>query len=356
MSKKTIAIIGATGNIGSVFSKSLAKSNYRLLLFDRDTEKLKSLAAEIKRSAQLADVDFMDCVMNASWEADIIILDIPAGEEKELAKKIKQFTNRKIVLIISNDNEAEELQKFLPGAKVIRMGKVNNGKELFIDTRDDDALETAADILKAAGYIAVSLKNLNNKQINQSKNNTMETTRWIIDPAHSELQFKVRHLMLSWVTGGFTQFDASVETEGENLTTAKVRFTADINSISTNNEQRDAHLKTGDFFDAENHPQLTFVSDKLEKIDDENYKLYGTLTMRGKSKKVVLNVEYGGITQDPWGNTRSGFSVTGKINRKDFGVNFSMVSETGGLLLGEDVSINANVQFVKQVALQTKAA
>jgi polyisoprenoid-binding protein YceI len=147
-----------------------------------------------------------------------------------------------------------------------------------------------------------------------------------------------------------------VETKGEDMSTARVRFTADINSISTNNEQRDAHLKNGDFFDAETYPQLVFESDKLEKIDDENYKMYGTLTLRGHSKKVELNVEYGGITKDPWGNFRTGFSVSGKINRKDFGVNFSVVSETGGIMLGEDVSISANVQFVKQAAVQTQAA
>jgi polyisoprenoid-binding protein YceI len=184
----------------------------------------------------------------------------------------------------------------------------------------------------------------------------METTKWALDTTHSEIHFKVRHLMVSWVTGSFKKFDATVETEGDDISTAKVRFTANISSISTNNEQRDAHLRTGDFFDAENHPNLVFESDRLEKIDDENYKLYGRLSLRGNEKKVVLNVEFGGITQDPWGNTRTGFSVTGKINRKDFGVSFSMVSETGGVLLGEDVSISANVEFVKQAALQTKAA
>ena len=162
--------------------------------------------------------------------------------------------------------------------------------------------------------------------------------------------------MVSWVTGSFKQFNATVETEGVDITTAKVHFTADIHSISTNNEQRDAHLRTGDFFDAENHPQLTFESDKLEKINDENYKLYGTLSMRGISKPVVLNVEYGGQAQDPWGNTRIGVSVSGKINRKDFGVSFSMVSETGGILLGEDVTINANTEFVKQAKLEKQAA
>jgi len=184
----------------------------------------------------------------------------------------------------------------------------------------------------------------------------MALTKWIIDPTHSEIHFKVRHMMVSWVTGSFKQFNAVLETKGDDITTAKVRFTADITSIWTNNEQRDAHLRTGDFFDAENHPELVFESDKLEKLDDDNYKLYGTLTMRGQSKKVTLNVEYGGITQDPWGNTRTGFSVSGKINRKDFGVNFGMVSETGGLLLGEEVTINANAQFVKEAVTETQAA
>jgi polyisoprenoid-binding protein YceI len=177
---------------------------------------------------------------------------------------------------------------------------------------------------------------------------TMATSKWTLDPTHSEIQFKVKHLMISTVTGSFKQFEGSVEIEGEDLTTAKVRFTADVNSIFTNNEQRDAHLKANDFFDAENHPQLIFESDKLEKIDDEEYKLYGTLTLRGNSKRIALDVDFGGFAQDPWGNARAGFSVKGKINRKDFGVSFSMVSETGGVLLGEEVKLQAEVQFVKQ--------
>lgn len=175
----------------------------------------------------------------------------------------------------------------------------------------------------------------------------MATINWALDPMHSEVLFKVKHLMISKVTGQFRKFDATVQTEGDDLTTAKINFTAEIDSISTNNEQRDAHLKNGDFFDAENHPQLTFESSKLEKIDDEQYKLHGTLTMRGNSKEVILDVEYGGTTQDPWGNTRAGFTVEGKINRKDFGVSFGAVSETGGVMLGEEVSIIAQVQFVK---------
>jgi polyisoprenoid-binding protein YceI len=184
----------------------------------------------------------------------------------------------------------------------------------------------------------------------------MSTTTWSLDPTHSEIHFKVRHLLISWVTGTFRNFTASVETEGEDISTAKAKFSADVNSISTNNDARDGHLKTNDFFDAENHPQISFESTRLEKTSDEDYTMHGNLTMRGVTKPITLKVEFGGIAQDPWGNTRTGFSLSGKINRKDFGVSFSMVSETGGVLLGEDVTITANVQFVKQVKAETVAA
>lgn len=180
----------------------------------------------------------------------------------------------------------------------------------------------------------------------------MAKTTWVLDPTHSELQFKVRHLMVSNVTGHFKSFNATVDTDGDDFTTAKVHLTADVDSISTNNEQRDGHLKTADFFDHATHPQLTFEGTKLEQTGDEQFKLHGILTMRGVSKEVTLAVEFGGIVQDPWGNTRTGFTVNGKINRKEYGVSFSMVSETGGILLGEDISIHANVEFVKQAELQ----
>jgi polyisoprenoid-binding protein YceI len=180
----------------------------------------------------------------------------------------------------------------------------------------------------------------------------MKTTKWAIDPSHSEIQFKVKHLMISNVTGQFNKFNGTVETDGDDFSTAKVHFTADINSISTNNPQRDAHLQNGDFFDAENHPQLVFEGDRMEKTGDGNYKVHGMLTMRGVTKQVALDAEFGGITQDPWGNTRSGFSLSGKINRKDFGVSFGAVTETGGALLGEEVKISANAEFVKQAVAQ----
>lgn len=176
----------------------------------------------------------------------------------------------------------------------------------------------------------------------------MAKTKWVLDPLHSEIQFKVKHLMISTVTGQFNKFQGTAETMDEDFSTAKVRVTADILSITTNNEQRDAHLRSADFFDAGNHPELIFETDKIEKNDEENFKVYGALTMRGVTKKITLDAEFGGITKDPWGNTRTGFALTGKINRKDFGVSFSMLTETGGIALGEEVKIVASAQFVKQ--------
>jgi polyisoprenoid-binding protein YceI len=154
--------------------------------------------------------------------------------------------------------------------------------------------------------------------------------------------------MISTVTGQFNRFEGNIEMEAEDLTTAKAYFTADVNSISTNNEQRDAHLKNNDFFDVENYPQLVFETEKIERADEENYKVHGILTMRGISKNIVLDAEFGGITKDPWGNTRIGFSLTGKINRKDFGVSFGMFTETGGIALSDEVKLLANAQFVQQ--------
>jgi len=174
----------------------------------------------------------------------------------------------------------------------------------------------------------------------------METTKWALDPNHSEIQFKVKHLLISNVTGAFKQFNADIETEGEDFSTAKVNFTAEMSSIWTNNDQRDAHLKAADFFDAEKHPRLIFKGDKLEKTEGDNYKAYGNLTIKGITKPVVLDVELGGITPDPWGNTRAGFSLSGKIMRKDF-----EISVETGTMLGEEVSISAEVQFVKQAEL-----
>ncbi|MBC7873519.1 MAG: polyisoprenoid-binding protein [Ferruginibacter sp.] len=172
-------------------------------------------------------------------------------------------------------------------------------------------------------------------------------TKWVLDPTHSDIQFKIKHLLISTVTGQFNTFEGAIETEEDDFKTSTAHFSADINSISTNNEQRDAHLKNADFFDAATYPQLSFETERTEKVDEENYKLHGIFTLKGVSKKIILDAELGGITQDPWGNTRVGFSVNGKINRKDFGVSFGL-AEAGGVALGDEVKMLVNAQFVKQ--------
>jgi polyisoprenoid-binding protein YceI len=177
----------------------------------------------------------------------------------------------------------------------------------------------------------------------------MATPKWIIDPSHSEIQFKIRHLMITNVTGSFGKFNAEIEGGDKDFSSSKISFTADVDSISTNNEQRDGHLKSADFFDITKNPTVTFVSTKLEKISNEEYTLFGNLTMHGVTKPVKLNVEHGGVIADPWGKTRSGFTIEGKINRKEFGLEWNSPTETGGFVLGDEVKLHANVQFVKQV-------
>ena len=173
-------------------------------------------------------------------------------------------------------------------------------------------------------------------------------TNWILDPSHSKVEFKVKHMMISNVSGHFNKFDAQVETEGEDFMTAKVTFTADIDSIDTGNEQRDGHLKSVDFFDAANFPKLTFVPTKYENVDnDGDYEVYGDLTIRGITQAVKLDVEFGGVIKDPWGATRAGFTVTGKINRKSFGLTWSGVTETGSLIVSEEVRLHIDLEFVK---------
>ncbi len=176
----------------------------------------------------------------------------------------------------------------------------------------------------------------------------MATTNWNIDSTHSEVQFKVKHMMISTVTGQFNNFTATVVTEENDFSTAKIDFTAEISSISTNNEQRDGHLKSGDFFDAENHPQISFKGNGMTKVSDEEYQLNGELTMRGVTKPVSLKAEFGGIATDPWGMVRAGFTLEGKINRKDFGVSFSAITEAGHLLVSDEIRLNINAEFVKQ--------
>lgn len=174
----------------------------------------------------------------------------------------------------------------------------------------------------------------------------MSTVRWNLDPAHSEVSFRVKHMMIANVTGTLTDYSLSATTEGEDFSKADIAFTGKLSSLTTGNEQRDAHLRSADFFDVEHYEEVMFRSQSFEKNGDD-YKLRGELTIRGITRPVELNVEFGGIQKDPWGNTKAGFTVSGRINRKDFGLNWNAALETGGVLVSDDVKILSEIQLVK---------
>ena len=169
-----------------------------------------------------------------------------------------------------------------------------------------------------------------------------------IDAAHSEITFKVKHLMITNVTGSFTKFDATMESEAADFSDAKISFEADIDSVNTNNEQRDGHLKSDDFFAAEKFPKLTFVSKRLTKKNDEEYTLTGDLTIRDVTKTIDLSVTFGGTMVDPWGQHKAGFEINGQINRKEFGLGWGAVTEAGGVVVSDDVKLHLAVQMIKQ--------
>lgn len=175
-------------------------------------------------------------------------------------------------------------------------------------------------------------------------------TKWTIDPTHSEILFKVKHLMITNVKGEFRKFNAEVESEHDDFSDAKISLNMDATSVFTNNDDRDNHLKSADFFDVENYPELNFKSISFTKKDDENYKLKGLLTIKGISKEIDLNAEFGGVNKDPWGNQKAGFSINGSFNRKEWGLNWNAALETGGVLVSDEVKMSAEVQFVKQQA------
>jgi len=176
---------------------------------------------------------------------------------------------------------------------------------------------------------------------------TATKTLWKIDPTHSEIQFKVKHLVISTVTGDFKSFDGRIEADGEDFEHASAYFEADIDSISTNNEDRDNHLKSDDFFNAEEYPKLTFESSAFEVVGDNQYKVTGDLTIRDVTKSVELDVVHGGTVEDAYGNTKAGFEITGIINRKEFGLTWSAVTEAGNVVVGDDIKLQLNVQLVQ---------
>ncbi len=176
----------------------------------------------------------------------------------------------------------------------------------------------------------------------------MAATKWSLDPAHSEVVFKVKHMMITNVKGEFREFTSQMNSDGKEFDAESISLTINAESIFTNNADRDAHLKSADFFDAENYKELLFKGTSLQKVEDENYKLTGNLTIKGITKPIILDVEFGGINKDPWGNEKAGFSINGKLNRKDWRLTWNAALETGGVLVSEEVKISAEVQFVKQ--------
>jgi polyisoprenoid-binding protein YceI len=177
---------------------------------------------------------------------------------------------------------------------------------------------------------------------------SLTTTKWVVDPAHSEVQFKVKHLMITTVTGYFRKFNLELETEGDDFTTVRnIIFTADVNSIETNNAQRDTHLKSSDFFDAEKYGELKFIGKDFKK-DGETYKLHGDLTIRTTTKPVTVNIEFHGVAKDPYGNTKAGFTAEGKINRKDFGLSWDAITEAGQVVVSNEINFHCEIQLVKK--------
>ncbi len=172
-------------------------------------------------------------------------------------------------------------------------------------------------------------------------------TKWIVDKAHSEVGFKVKHLMITNVKGVFRDFEASIYTTEEDFMTAEIHFVINAESVDTGDESRDKHLRSADFFDVEHHPQIHFTSDDaVDKIDnDGSYELWGDLTIKGIKRQIRLSVEYGGIMKDPWGNHKAGITVNARINRKDWELNWNAALEAGGVLVSDEVRISCEFQL-----------
>ncbi len=180
----------------------------------------------------------------------------------------------------------------------------------------------------------------------------MAKTNWAIDPTHSEIGFKIKHLMFSNVSGKFEKYEGTAVSDGDDFSNAKVELELEMSSVSTNDAGRDAHLKNADFFDVEKFPKAKFVATKFVKNSDGDFDLEGDLTLKEVTHPVHLKAEFGGIMKDPWGNIKSAFSITGKLNRSTWGLNWNSALEAGGVLVSDEVRIICEVQLVKQVVAE----
>ncbi|MBS1902294.1 MAG: YceI family protein [Bacteroidetes bacterium] len=171
---------------------------------------------------------------------------------------------------------------------------------------------------------------------------------WTLDQAHTEVTFKVRHLVVSTVTGWFKSFSGSINADAPDFSDATIAFEADVDSIDTKNEMRDGHLKSADFFDAANHPKLTFVSKKIQRKGEGEYLVTGDITIRGTTKEIALTATYNGQVSGFGGTTVAGFEIAGKLNRMDFGLQWNGITEAGGVVVSDEVKLHINAELVKQ--------
>jgi len=172
-------------------------------------------------------------------------------------------------------------------------------------------------------------------------------TVWNLDPSHSSVKFDIDHMVISEVQGGFKEFSADIKADKPDFTDAKGTFTVQLKSVDTDNDKRDEHLRSADFFNVEKNPAMTFVIQKFTKVDGKKYKVTGNLTLNGVTKLVSFNAKFGGIIKDPYGLTRTGVTINGEIDRYVFGLKYNSVLEAGGLTIGQKVRINVNLEFTQ---------
>jgi len=206
--------------------------------------------------------------------------------------------------------------------------------------------------LLAATTLTVSAQKANLKTVAAAKPATISAVdakgSWTVETSHSGLNFAVSHLVISETSGNFKSIEGTVESKTADFQGASINFTADVNTVNTENEMRDKHLKSDDFFNAEKYPKMTFKSTSFKKISGNKYLLTGELTIRDITKKVTFEVKYGGIVVDPYKNTKAGFKLTGKISRKAYGLKWSATTEAGGAVVGDEVAITANIELQKK--------
>ncbi|HRE57634.1 MAG TPA: YceI family protein [Candidatus Kapabacteria bacterium] len=175
-----------------------------------------------------------------------------------------------------------------------------------------------------------------------------QTTRWELDPSHSELGFRAKHLLIATTKGKFTDYKVTVLSDKADFTDAKIEVIAKVKSIFTDNNDRDNHLRSADFFDAEKYPELKFVGKSVKKVSGNKYKVTGDLTMKNVTKTVTLDMEFGGVVKDPWGNTKAGFTLTGELNRFDYGLAWNKAIETGGLVVDKMIKLDIEIELGKK--------